>query len=117
MTRRFAAMLEDPAVLVVLAEADAEVGFALATLRPTPYHDGPLAQLDELYVMPAQRGRGIGTQILDQVIGSLSLRGVHEMHTNVDEVDEGARRFYERHGFVNIEPGRDYRMLCYLREF
>ena len=23
---------------------------------------------------------------------------------------------YERHGFVNIEPGEDYRMLCYLRE-
>jgi hypothetical protein len=27
-----------------------------------------------------------------------------------------ARRFYERHGFVNIELGTDYRMLCYLRE-
>ncbi|WP_425441223.1 hypothetical protein [Ruania alba] len=30
--------------------------------------------------------------------------------------DADTRRFYERHGFMNIEPGRDYRMLCYVRE-
>ena len=31
-----------------------------------------------------------------------------------DEVDAGARRFYERHGFTNIEAGS--RMLLYIRE-
>ena len=36
------------------------------------------------------------------------------MHINVDEVDVDTRRFYERHGFRNIEPGVDYRMLCYI---
>lgn len=38
-----------------------------------------------------------------------------EMHINVDEIDVATRRFYERHGFVNIEPDTTYRMLCYLR--
>ena len=33
---------------------------------------------------------------------------------DVDEVDADTRRFYERHGFVNIEDGVDYRMLCYV---
>lgn len=117
LTRRFARILDDPATLVVLAEIEDEVGFALVTLRPTPYHDGPLAQLDELYVVPDLRGDGIGTRILEQVLDSLTTRGIREMHINVDEIDDGARRFYERHGFVNIEPGADYRMLCYLKEF
>ena len=36
------------------------------------------------------------------------------MHINVDEVDTDTRRFYERHGFVNIQAGEDYRMLCYI---
>ena len=36
------------------------------------------------------------------------------MHINVDEVDVDTRRFYERHRFVNIEDGLDYRMLCYV---
>jgi GNAT superfamily N-acetyltransferase len=43
-------------------------------------------------------------------------RGAGEIHINVDEVDEDTRRFYERHGFTNIEPGEDYRMLIYLRQ-
>ena len=32
----------------------------------------------------------------------------------VDEVDVDTRRFYERHGYVNIEAGVDYRMLLYI---
>jgi hypothetical protein len=40
--------------------------------------------------------------------------GSPEMHINVDEVDADTRRFYERHGFRNIEEGTDYRMLCYI---
>lgn len=116
---RFEGMLAESAVmtvLVVLAEITEPVGFALITLRPTPYYDGPLAQLDELYVVPELRGSEIGTRLLNHAIDTLSARGVGEMHINVDEVDDGARRFYERHGFTNIEPGADYRMLCYLRE-
>jgi GNAT superfamily N-acetyltransferase len=114
---RFERILSDEAVIAVLAEITEAVGFALITLRPTPYYDGPLAVLDELYVVPELRGSGIGSSILASSIEVLTARGVREMHINVDEVDDGARRFYERHGFVNIEPGADYRMLCYLKEF
>ena len=117
LVTRFERILTESAVIAVLAEISEAVGFALITLRPTPYYDGPLAQLDELYVVPELRGDGIGTELLAKAFAALGVRGVHEMHINVDEVDEGARRFYERHGFVNIEPGADYRMLCYLKEF
>ena len=96
--------------------AEEPVGFALLTLRPTPYFDGPLAQLEELYVVPRLRGQGLGTALLDAAIGLVRTRDAGEMHINVDEIDTDTRRFYERHGFVNIEPGEDYRMLCYLRE-
>lgn len=114
---RFERILKDAAVIAVLAEITEAVGFALVTLRPTPYYDGPLAQLDELYVVPELRGSGIGTALLAKAMAAAGVRGVREMHINVDEVDDGARRFYERNGFVNVEPGTDYRMLCYLKEF
>ena len=113
---RFAGMLARQDVVVLLAEDETgpAVGFAYLTTRPTPYWDGALAQLEELYVRPALRDRGIGGALLAE---ALALPGVAEMHINVDEVDVDTRRFYERHGFVNIQPGTDYRMLCYLREF
>lgn len=115
---RFERLLLRDDVLVVLGEvADESVAFAYLTMRPTPYGDGPLAQLEELYVRPSLRDRGIGTVVLERAIAEVLARGAIEMHINVDEVDADTRRFYERHGFTNIQPGADYRMLCYLREF
>ena len=114
---RFERLLRRDDVLVVVGGPEEEpTGFAYLTLRPTPYYDGPLAQLEELYVRPGLRGQGIGTVLLRTSIDLVRERGGGEMHINVDEVDTDTRRFYERHGFVNIEPGADYRMLCYLQE-
>ena len=39
-----------------------------------------------------------------------------EMRIGVDEDDIDARRFYERHGFWNVEPGETSRMLCYVSD-
>ena len=114
---RFHMLLAREDVAVVLADdGDRPVGFAFLTLRPTPYYDGSFAQLEELYVVPALRGQGIGTQILKAAIETVRTSGAAEMHINVDEIDEDTRRFYERHGFSNIEAGKDYRMLCYVQE-
>ncbi|WP_136706954.1 GNAT family N-acetyltransferase [Agromyces sp. H66] len=116
---RFRRLLDDePAAFALLAGPRlATQGYAVVTLRPTVYCDGPLAVLDELYVRPEVRGNGIGTALLTTAVRETRRRGGGEMHINVDEIDIDARRFYERHGFFNIEPGTDYRMLCYIREF
>jgi len=115
LARRFARLLALDGVLAVLAEDDGEaVGFALVTLRPAIWFDGPVSQLEELYVVPRLRDRGIGTQVLDLCRELARELGSPEMHINVDEVDVDTRRFYERHGFRNIEDGTDYRMLCYI---
>ncbi|MGH9918235.1 MAG: GNAT family N-acetyltransferase [Nitrososphaerales archaeon] len=51
--------------------------------------------IEQLYVHPAWRSRGIGTQLLEIA---------KREHTTLDlwtfQSNEGARRFYERHGFV-----------------
>lgn len=109
LERRFAGLLERDDVVVVLA---GEVGFAYLTLRPSPYYDGSVAMLEELYVAPAHRNRGIGTALMARALQEIE--GAGEMQINVDEVDVDARRFYERHGFTNIEQGS--RMLLYIRE-
>ena len=122
---RFAALLARRDVLVLLSASDetssmtgdtvsGATGFAFVTLRPTPYYDGPLAKLEELFVVPSLRDRGIGTRLLRAALEAVQARGAGEMHINVDEVDTDTRRFYERHGFSNVEA--DGRMLCYVQE-
>jgi ribosomal protein S18 acetylase RimI-like enzyme len=115
LTDRFARLLGLPEIVAVVAEdGGAAVGFALVSLRPAIWFDGPVSQLEELYVVPTLRDRGVGTQVLDLCRELVREKGSPEMHINVDEVDTDTRRFYERHGFVNIEAGVDYRMLCYV---
>lgn len=109
---RFGRLLARDDVVALLA-GDAD-GFALLTLRPAIWYDGPVAQLEELYVVPALRDRGIGTALLTEARRLVREQGAPEMHINVDEVDADTRRFYERHGFLNVEEGTDYRMLCYI---
>lgn len=109
--RRFAALIAREDVVVILA---GEVGFAYLTLRPSPYYDGPVAMLEELYVAPSHRGNGLGTMMMERVLEETRKLGAGELQINVDEVDADARRFYERYGFTNIEQGS--RMLLYVRE-
>jgi GNAT superfamily N-acetyltransferase len=115
LAERFGRLLALPEIVAVLAEDGGDpVGFALVSLRPAIWFDGPVAQLEELYVVPSLRSGGIGSQVLDLCRRLARELGSPEMHINVDEVDVDTRRFYERHGFVNIEDGVDYRMLCYI---
>lgn len=117
--RRFERLLGSREVVVVVARdvpAGHDIGFALITLRPTPYRDGPLAQLEELYVRPDHRSRGVGSAILGRAIAEVHDRDGGEMHINVDSDDTGARLFYERHGFTDIDPDTGSEMRCYLRQ-
>lgn len=115
---RLGTMLAGDYCYAVLAgPADHPCGHALVTLRPTIYSDGPVAVLDELYVAPPQRGQGIGAAMLRLAVDELLRRGGEEMHINVDEDDVDARRFYERRGFTNREPGNGERMLLYECQF
>ena len=114
LAARFERLLAGPAAYAVLAEdAGRATGFGLVTLRPVVWFDGPVATLDELYVVPGRRDGGIGSALLAAARTEARRRGCPEVHINVDEVDVDTRRFYERHGFVNVEEGTDYRMLCY----
>lgn len=102
--------------VVALLAGDPAVAVALLTLRPNVWYEGPVALLDELYVAPHLRGRGIGAALLAAAEGVARQCGGALLEINVDGGDAGARRFYERHGYSNSEPGDDEPLLYYYRE-
>jgi GNAT superfamily N-acetyltransferase len=52
----------------------------------------------QLYVAPEWAGQGIGARLLDRMAGESAFLDLWAFQRNA-----GARRFYERHGFVAVE--------------
>ncbi|HEV2812675.1 MAG TPA: GNAT family N-acetyltransferase [Solirubrobacteraceae bacterium] len=114
LARRLTEMLARDDVVALLA-GDGPDGLALLTFRPGVWSDGPVPLLEELYVVPALRNQGIGTELLRRAFAVARERGAEYFEINVDEGDVEARRFYERPGVMPPDPGRDERSLYYFR--
>jgi ribosomal protein S18 acetylase RimI-like enzyme len=112
---RLRVLLAGDATIAILAGVPA-VAVALITLRPNVWYAGQVALLDELYVVPHLRGRGIGSAVIDHLMSTSRARGVDLIEINVDEGDVDAQRFYERHGFSSAEPGTTERAFYYAQE-
>ncbi|MFL5833788.1 MAG: GNAT family N-acetyltransferase [Solirubrobacterales bacterium] len=92
-------------------------GLALLRFRPALWSEGAEAYLQELYVVPPLRGRGIGRRLLEQAIEIAREKGADTIDLNTGETDAAARALYESMGFTNAEGGPDGpSMLFYERE-
>lgn len=113
---RLERLLAGPTMFALLA-GEPPAGFALLTLRPSVWYEGPVAVLDELYVAPERRNQRLGSALLAAAEEAVRGLGGELLEINVDGDDVDARRFYERHGYANTEPGRTDQLLYYFREF
>ena len=79
--------LNDPELLGQTWVYDDGVVKGLAVVKGT--------EIDKLYVEPSFQGRGIGAKLLDFAVSRLGARCLWALEKN-----EGALRFYARHGFM-----------------
>lgn len=63
--------------------------------------DGGWGWIEQLYIAPGAVGRGIGSVLLERAKCELS----SPIRLYTFQENAGARRFYERHGFVAVEFG------------
>ncbi|HEX5928326.1 MAG TPA: GNAT family N-acetyltransferase [Solirubrobacterales bacterium] len=102
----------------VLLAGDGPDGIALFRLRPGLWAEGLECYLQELYVVPALRGRGIGRALLRATIERAREAGAAGVDLNTGETDTAARGLYESMGFTNREGSPDGpSMLFYELEF
>jgi GNAT superfamily N-acetyltransferase len=59
--------------------------------------------MDDLYVKPAYRGKGIGKRLLNQVIDFAKQTGCHKLHWQVSSWNQPAIEFYQSLG-ATIDP-------------
>jgi ribosomal protein S18 acetylase RimI-like enzyme len=116
LTPTIARLLEEDEIAVLLA-GEGPDGLALLRFRPGIWSAGAEAHLQELYVVPQLRGRGVGRALLEAAIELARERGADGIDLNTGETDTAARRLYESIGFTNREGSPDGpAMLFYERE-
>ena len=113
---RAAPLIESGEVTVLLAGGGPD-GFAELRFRPSLYTGALDAYLEELYVVPAQRGKGLGRALLEAAMEHSRQRGAAHIDLGTSDDDVAARALYESSGFTNREGGPDGpRMLYYERD-
>ena len=116
LAERIARLLEEGEITVLLA-GEGPDGLSLFRFRPGIWSPGDETYLQELYVVPQHRGRGIGRVLLEATIELARERGAAGIDLNTGESDTAARALYERMGFTNREGSPDGpSMLFYERE-
>lgn len=78
----------------------APVGYVVVTFGWSVEFGGLDAFIDELYIRPPVRGRGIATEVLITLPKALGEAGVMAIHLEVDRENETAHRLYKRTGFA-----------------
>lgn len=116
LTKTIARLLEEGEITVLLA-GDGPDGLSLFRFRPGIWSAGEETYLQELYVVPHLRDRGIGRALLEATIELARERGSDGIDLNTGETDAAARALYESMGFTNREGSPDGpAMLFYERE-
>lgn len=105
--RAFRAIKATPGLEVYVAELRGEViGTFQLAIWPNLSNGGrPVAQLESVHVAPAQRGQGIGEQMLAFAIAEARARGCFRLQLTSNKARPDAHRFYQRAGFVASHEG------------
>lgn len=112
LTRHAERMLREGEMTVLLA-GEGPDGLALLRFRPSVWTEKQEAYLQELYVVPPLRGRGIGQALMEAVLATCRDRGAAWIELNTGETDTAARGLYTKLGFTNEEGPQGASMLYY----
>jgi GNAT superfamily N-acetyltransferase len=97
---------------VLLALSSGElIGVAFCTRILSLEHGGWSAWLDELYVLPQERGRGVGSSLLAAAISGAKARGWAALDLEVDTDHRRVIPLYQRHDFQSVSRTRFVRRL------
>lgn len=92
---------------VLLARVEGQiVGLAYAAVILGAEHGGLVAWLEELYVAPAHRSRGIGSALIGAMVEHAHETGIVAIDLEVDASHKRVESLYRKHGFEQLNRSR-----------
>jgi GNAT superfamily N-acetyltransferase len=89
---------------IFVARKDGEVvGMVSLLFTVSTAEGGPVCWLEDMVVRPDCRRKGLGSRLLQHALDHAQLHGFTRITLLTDRTNEGAQRFYGRHGFCRSE--------------
>lgn len=85
--------------VLVIEDGGRAAGYVVITFGYSIEFGGRNAFVDELYVTPSSRGKGLGTEALDAAEQVSAEAGVLALHLEVEFTNVDAKRLYARRGW------------------
>jgi ribosomal protein S18 acetylase RimI-like enzyme len=79
------------------------VGYVFLSFYFSIEFGGRTAFIDELFVLPGDRGQGIGSKVIDLVEQECLALKLKAIHLESERTNEGATALYSRLGFVDYD--------------
>ena len=96
------ALLESGVSDFLLALIDGKpVGCLQIAYRLSTWHAAPYAYLEDFYLAPEARARGVGTKMLDYALQRAEGQRADQIMLDVRSANTAARRLYTRFGFAD----------------
>ena len=88
------------AVVYVAMETGKIVGFCVADIE----EDGadPFGMVCDVLVLPAGRGVGVGSSLLNKAIEWLKMRGIKDIYLESGKDNHSAHEYFEHRGFCHV---------------
>ena len=87
----------------LLGPRRAPVGYVVVTFGWSVELGGMDGFVDEIFIRPNVRGRGIATEVLNALPKALEKAELIALHLEVDRTDTAAQRLYQKAGFTPRE--------------
>lgn len=92
----------------IVGPVRAPIGYAVVCFGWSLEFGGLDGFLDEIYIRPGVRGRGIGSEILNSLPKALAGAGLKALHLEVRRDNEKARALYAK---LHFEPREQYMLM------
>ena len=94
---------DDLGRVFLLRTGGAAVGYVALTFCWSLEYGGRCAYIDDLFVRPGFRGKGLGGAALDRVRAECDVLGVRALHLEVGRENDAAQSVYRAAGFADVD--------------
>ncbi len=86
-------------IYLVAHDDDLPIGYASCHLQTLLHHAGKVAEVQEMFVVPNYRSKGVGKLLMARIKSTAKNKGAVQLEVTTRAIREGAIQFYKRESF------------------